>query len=182
MEALPPAVLEAASDDELIRFGELWNRGEALRSLVLRLPNEAVLEAGLSARKSGLLDRWKLLESPGIDGCMPSGAISGLESWIREAEILVSYISTLRRTSTVNRGDGRVRSAPVTDPSRFPQVMDSMTESDFVSDLWCWPWPSRPAVPLEKSSRISKGTLVKLGVLAGIGTMAALVYFDEDEE
>lgn len=182
MEALPPAPAYA-NDDELIRFGMILSRGQSLHSLVSKLPNELVLEAGLSARKSRLLERWVMLESPGLDGIVSNEAFTSLSGWNHEAEVLVSYLSTFEPERPVGRKphDGRVYSGPIVDPSRLPQVLESLVSSDFVSDRWCWPWPNKKSPEPVKSSRFDKGTLVKLGVLAGIGTMAAVVYFDEEE-
>ena len=183
MEALPPAGDDALEPDDraLIEFGEAWERGEELRSVVTRLPGELVLKSGLSARRKSLLDRWDVLESPELDGSLPDGAIETLGKWNHDAEVLISYVVRLGRQSRepYRAPDGRVYSAPPTDPEELPQVIDSIDEAEFVDDDWCWPWPDRPAVVHEKP-KWDKGKLVKFGVVAGLGVMALVTYLDEE--
>lgn len=180
MKELPPAPEEReAGDAELIEFGEHWERASELRSVIQRLPGELVLKSGQSGRRNALLERWDALETPGLDGEIPEGALEQLDKWIHEAEVLISYIVKIGRESrSPRRGDGRVYSAPQSDPGDLPQVIESIEEAEFIEDDWCWPWPDRTIA--KAKPKWDKGKLIKFGAVAGIGVMALMTYLDEE--
>lgn len=183
MEALPPAGADALSqeDRELVEFGDRWARGEELRSVLSRLPGELVLKSGLSAQRKSLLERWESLESPELDGSIPDGAIAALGKWNHNSEVLISYIVKIGREAREphRAPDGRVYSAPPTDPADLPEVMDSMDESVFVDDEWCWPWPEKQAI-VQQKPKWDREKIVKIGVVAALGVIAVVTYMDED--
>lgn len=184
MDALPPSNDDSTLDAEdigLIQFGESWERGNELRSVIERLPGELVLKSGLSARRRSLLERWEVLESPGLDGSLPDGSLEALNKWIHDAEVLISYIVRIGRSlkDPLKKNGGRVYSGPPVDPEDLPQVIDSLDESEFVSDEWCWPWPDRAIMKSEKP-RWDKGKLIKFGAVAALGAMALVTYLDEE--
>ena len=183
MDALPPGDGDYLSpeDHALAEFGSLWGRGEELRAVVTRLPGELVLKSGLAARRKNVLERWDNLESPELDGSIPDGAPAALAKWNHDAEVLISYIVKIGREARdpYRAPDGRVYSAAPTSPDDLPMVMDSMDESDFVDDDWCWPWPDRP-VATQPKPKWDKSKLVKFGVVAGLGVMAIVTYLDEE--
>ena len=184
MDALPPAQDDAVVDPEdlaLIEFGEKWERGNELRSVIERLPGELVLKSGLSARRKNLLGQWDVLESPELDGSLPDGALEALGKWIHDAEVLIAFIVRIGRSEKESHRakDGRVYSAPPVDPDELPEVIDSLDEAEYIDDDWCWPWPDRSVMKHDKP-KWDKGKLVKFGVVAALGAMAIVTYLDEE--
>ncbi len=181
-KALPPSPEsdEEESEAEFTEFGDRWERANELRSIVTRLPSQVVLKSGLSARRNHLLERWNELDTPNLDGTLPDGALEGLNKWIHESEILISYIVNIgREAQNPKPSDGRVHSGPAVDEEELPQVIATINEVDWISDSWCWPWPEK-SLSMAIRKKWDKGKLIKFGAVGALGLMAIVTYLDED--
>lgn len=185
MEALPPASGAEPEPDrtdeefEFIEFNERWERASELHSVAGRLPGQVVLKSGLSGQRNRLLERWDALETPGLDGSLPEGALEALNKWVHDAEVLIAYIIKIGRDGYQVREDRKVYSGPPVDPEDLPQVISSLDELDWVHDDWCWPWVERVPATIEKP-RWDKGKLIKMGAVGALGIMALVTYLDEE--
>lgn len=151
--------------DLLSGFMDLWSRSEELLSVLKKLPAELVLKTGQSARRNSLISQWQDLESPGLDGSIPDGASESVRAWNHCAESAIALIVNLAK-------DARESSSKI----NF-QTLESIDDSSFISDAWCWPWEHKEVQSVEKWN---KEKLVKFGVVAGLGLMALVTYLDED--
>jgi len=182
MEALPPA--PEPYDEAFIAFAELWERGQELASVLARLPSALILKSGLAARRKSLLERWGSIEEPSIDGSMADDAVPTMRKWNHDAEVLISYVIKVGREyeSPFRGQDGMIYSGPPVDPESLPQVIDSIDEADSVDDYWCWPWEQKAIAEQPKKKWYeNRATVTKIGVAAGLGLLALVVYMDEGD-
>jgi len=171
MKALPES-----TDSPLDQFSALFERSSKLRDVLDRLPGKLVLKSGMAANRNGLIDSWDKLESPGLDGSLPDGALEGIGKWIHKAEVCITYVVQIGRKEQ-RESFGRSFSSTNYEPEF--EVVSSIAEVDFVSNEWCWPWSSR-ALAREKKPKMSKDKMLKYGVLGALGLVAVATYMDED--
>lgn len=153
--------------DQIVEFMVMWHRGEELLSVLRKLPTEIVLKAGQSARRNSLISQWEDLESPGLDGSIPDGASKAIADWNRSAESTIAFIINISKDTSANE----------TAPKTYFHTIESIEDSPFISDLWCWPWERKE---VNGDKKWNKEKLVKLGVVAGLGLMALVTYLDEE--
>jgi hypothetical protein len=169
-KALPPQ----SESDGLEEFSQLWERSSELRDILSRLPGQVVLKSGLSSKRNSLIERWDKLESPSIDGTLSPEALPALEKWIYEAEISISYIIQIRKQEK-SEALGRIFGGRASE-LEF-EIVEQLSEVEFVSNNWCFPWPE-PKVTKKKSA--SRDKLFKMGGIAALGAIAVVTYLDED--
>lgn len=173
MEALP----------ERSNIADAWERGDELISIILRLPSDLVLKSGLSAQRLALIDRYDSLEPPPLEGDCDPEEVKALGRWIHDAETIIAYIVKIGQGDVLKKTSPKITySAKITDPDDLPKVLDSMSDSDFVSDNWSWPWNYRKSsIAVKEKAKWYSGNAVKFGVLAGVVGMIAIVAVDEDD-
>lgn len=186
MSSLPTEGNAAFAD-----FERAWSRSEKLYGSLSSFPKEKVLKSGMIAQRKKLLRRWDNLEVPGLNDDAPGHQVmEPLKKWIRDAEVMVRYIG---RSVTPSKAviqhqelmgaiegvkqsvkaleaspDSRESSSPFTNID-LPEPAITLSETEGVTDAWCWPWEER-----EEKAKSDK-TLKKLLTYGAIG--AGALYF-----
>lgn len=178
MESLPPgnddqsAAVEA--DPAFEEFERRWARSEELRDVLERLPGRLVLKSGMSGQRKKLLERWELVQLPGLDDDSPSSELlDTLRLWIRDAEALIRYI--------VQIGGGRKSGPTVAETNevelRF-ELVGSVDEADAVTKRWHWPWEDK-AVEKVAKNKVDVARVAKYGAI-GVGVLYAITKWVEE--
>lgn len=183
VKALPAPEL---SDEErsaiMAEFETLWNRSIELRDVLSKLPSEVVLKSGFAGRRNELIEKWDYLETPGLDGGLPSPeAVSQLLKWVDDVEMLIAYIVKIGKGKS--QKDLRHKTAPEVTEDDYPDVIDNIEEADCVSEKWSFPWePKALAKSDTKKKKWSKIDVATYGTLAAVGGAAifALIFDEED--
>jgi len=154
---------------------DLWERGEELLSIILKLPGSLVLKSGLSAQRSNLVNRWNSMDPPPLDCSYSKDERECISKWIHDSELLIAYI--------VKIGDSKkgLKSSNKDEESDNYDLISDISESDFVTDSWSWPWNYTVPKTHAQVRRIAKSNMVKMGVIAAVAGMIAIVAIDEDD-
>jgi len=178
----PPEMSQEERSAILAEFEALWNRSIELRDVLAKLPSEVVLRSGLAGRRNELIEQWDYLETPGLDGGLPSPeAVQKLIKWVEDVETLIAYIIKIGRGKKSE--DHRHKTAPEITEDDYPEVIDSLDEADCVSEKWGFPWDPKSLSKREPTKKKwSKIDVATYGTLAAVGGAAlfALVFDEED--
>ena len=159
----------------LEEFSQHWERSSDLRDALSKLPGHLVLKSGLSARRNKLVEGWDQLESPSLDGEFSDAAVAALRKWIHEAEISIAHIVQIGQQEKQHSFGRAFAATP--DVAQF-EIVESISEVDFVSDEWSFPWVEKRLAKRAKS--FDKEKLFKYGALGALGLIAVVAYMDED--
>jgi len=181
-KALAPALSQEQIDAIREEFEAQWNRSVTLRNALSKLPAELVLKSGLSGRRNALNERWDYLETPDLEGNLPSPeAVHKLLEWVHHAEVLISCIISIGKSESKPKHDGRTFSAPGINEEDYPEVIDSLEEADAVSDKWSYPWEPKAISKRSEKRKWSRGDIMKYGTVAAVGGLAAFaLIFDQE--
>lgn len=177
----PPKMSQEERSAILAEFESLWNRSIELRDVSAKLPSEVVLRSGLAGRRNELMEQWDYLETPGLDGKLPSPeSVQKLIKWVEDVETLIAYIIKIGRGKKSE--DHRHKTAPEITEEDYPEVIDSLDEADCVSEKWSFPWDAKSLAKREPKKKWSKIDVATYGTLAAVGGAAifALVFDEED--
>jgi hypothetical protein len=175
MESLPPSSDDVAVevDPAFEEFERRWARSEELRDILERLPGRLVLKSGMSGQRAKLLERWELIELPGLDDDSPSSELlDTLRMWIRDAEALVRYI--------IQIGDRKTESAAADtkDEELSFEVVESADELDAIIKDWHWPWAEK-AIEKSGKNKVDVTKVMKYGAI-GVGVLFAISKWVEE--
>lgn len=146
----------------------LWEESIGLRDSLEYLPPEIVLESGLSARRSSLVERWYNLEDPPENAEKLSDASQEeLEAWIVDAK---KFLSVFRAFISESKSAPQKRAGY--------ELVQSTKELRYFSEYWHWPW-EKPQIS-KKESTEKKGKMIKYGIIGAVGIMVAATIMDED--
>jgi len=168
------------------QFERWWVRSEELRSVLQRLPRQAVINAGMQHRREQLLERWEDLETPGLDDdVIDTDMVGALRLWIHDSETLIRYIIFTGDTAADEGAE------PANELPTAPRlaVVDSLSDAPAVTEEWHWPWIKGWDDPVKRrrilNPKKKKETSLKRKLFYGaLGAGAVYIgarYLDEED-